>query len=611
VHFGLSASGTRRQLELLAGADAGTSSTDASGDGSGSGERVEEASGEGGATGEAAAALPNSTFLTPFIVGYLSDYLDFVSEGQFSVHMQSTTIEVQVDGSCDDIQPVLSPLVPDFVAAISGRVGLSYDLTQPLTCRSSTPSPVNTSAYEATSNATSSLSQNADRLQALFVNNGGASRLARTLGGGAIVREATAPGVATQTITTTRSVEGFVTVECPPGFWGADGRCVPCAPGSFGLGRITECTLCSGGSYQPERNATSCLSCAAGSACKPGASTTEPCPGGTFSSRTDLASTAQCTTCPAGASCPAGSTRPTICGPGSFQGEEGQTACHGCTPGTFQSGSGSTGCQQCQSRTYSSTSSAAVCNNCLSRLSSFPGSDSCDVCDVGYFRLNASTAAAPETCRPCLENGDCPIDTTLATVHVHPKHWRLSNYSTIITSCEGNAERCTGGSDAGADGEGYCGGNYTGPTYAADLHEPHLHVVARTSSLSLLKHGWLSMRPTPLGLQVQTLPRGRPPPERGYWRVPAMSPLWIQGCCSKWGGRGSFSPSRRMLCPLHSSRRRPLHRYPESAPHPRASHLLREEHWLRAQAENPLLFLRCCHGELRLTEAHSAFKCSR
>lgn len=43
----------------------------------------------------------------------------------------------------------------------------------------------------------------------------------------------------------TRTVQRPILVSCPPGFWGADGRCVPCAPGSFGNGSsITECTPC-------------------------------------------------------------------------------------------------------------------------------------------------------------------------------------------------------------------------------------------------------------------------------------------------------------------------------------------------------------------------------
>lgn len=33
--------------------------------------------------------------------------------------------------------------------------------------------------------------------------------------------------------------------SCPPGFWGADGRCIACAPGTFGYGTdISECTPC-------------------------------------------------------------------------------------------------------------------------------------------------------------------------------------------------------------------------------------------------------------------------------------------------------------------------------------------------------------------------------
>jgi hypothetical protein len=118
---------------------------------------------------------------------------------------------------------------------------------------------------------------------------------------------------------------------------------------------------------------------------------------------------------------------------------------------------------------YSSIHGAAECNNCLARTSSNAGSTSCDICDEGFVRLDVQTDATPHSCKDqiCREPDkvSCPRDTLLETIVIRPGYWRLSNRSTVISKCEsGNVtERCSGGRDAGTDGEGYCGNLYTGP----------------------------------------------------------------------------------------------------------------------------------------------------
>ena len=182
---------------------------------------------------------------------------------------------------------------------------------------------------------------------------------------------------------------------------------------------------------------------------------------------TGLEAAAQCMLCPAGSACAvAGSVEPVNCAPGSFTSEMGHSSCTGCEPGRNQRVRGQTGCGLCPSQTFSSFTGAVECNNCLSRLSSYPGSIECGICDEGFFRRDARTKATPEACEPCFEKGArCLVDTTLETVVVLPGFWRLSNRSRVMTKCKGSAveQRCIGGTDAGASGEGYCGERYTGP----------------------------------------------------------------------------------------------------------------------------------------------------
>ena len=151
-----------------------------------------------------------------------------------------------------------------------------------------------------------------------------------------------------------------------------------------------------------------------------------------------------------------------------MQASEGRSSCDLCPPGHFQNASGSLACFACQSGTYSSISGSAECNNCLTRLSSDNGATSCSLCDKDYFLLDEKTAATPEDCDASLCNDvevECPKGSTLETLVLRPGYWRLSNRSRAISACSGGnaTARCKGGSDAGSDGNGYCGELYTGP----------------------------------------------------------------------------------------------------------------------------------------------------
>ena len=277
---------------------------------------------------------------------------------------------------------------------------------------------------------------------------------------------AAAPAVSTRLSNRTLVVN--LEVACPPGHWGSDGKCIACSPGRFDVGgKTTACTDCRSGTYQPDRGASACQVCETGSYCIAGSSIAAGCPAGRYSNLTGLGAAAQCMICPAGSVCAVvGSVVPVNCAPGSFTSEMGRSSCTGCEPGRNQPARGQTGCGICPSRTFSSFIGAVECNNCLSHLSSYPGSIECGICDEGFFRRDSRTKATPEACEPCFEKGArCLVDATLETMVVLPGFWRLSNRSRVITKCKGGAveQRCIGGTDAGASGEGYCGKHYTGP----------------------------------------------------------------------------------------------------------------------------------------------------
>lgn len=86
----------------------------------------------------------------------------------------------------------------------------------------------------------SNITEIRDHFQALW--NGNQSALAATLGYNLNSRVVE---LATREINVSLTTLRLEVVSCPAGFWGADGRCIPCAPGSFGNGStISACTPC-------------------------------------------------------------------------------------------------------------------------------------------------------------------------------------------------------------------------------------------------------------------------------------------------------------------------------------------------------------------------------
>ena len=76
---------------------------------------------------------------------------------------------------------------------------------------------------------------------------------------------ASAPVVTTQTRLQNVTVSTMTVVDCPPGFWGANGECVACSKGTYrsGRGNETGCLECSAGTYQPSDGGSECIICGA------------------------------------------------------------------------------------------------------------------------------------------------------------------------------------------------------------------------------------------------------------------------------------------------------------------------------------------------------------
>ena len=103
--------------------------------------------------------------------------------------------------------------------------------------------------------------------------------------------------------------ETFPPLRCPRG-----NKC--------GERRMTKPSICPPGEYQDLSGQSRCKICSAGSFCRGGRSTPEPCAAGTFSDALGNMDASQCITCPRGSFCIEGSPLPEPC-PARFYGTEG------------------------------------------------------------------------------------------------------------------------------------------------------------------------------------------------------------------------------------------------------------------------------------------------
>ena len=82
---------------------------------------------------------------------------------------------------------------------------------------------------------------------------------------GVDVIDAPSPVVATKLTIRNVTVSTVVVVECPPGYWGANGKCIPCAKGTYrpSGAKWVGCEECVSGTYQPFLSGTECTVCGA------------------------------------------------------------------------------------------------------------------------------------------------------------------------------------------------------------------------------------------------------------------------------------------------------------------------------------------------------------
>ena len=81
-----------------------------------------------------------------------------------------------------------------------------------------------------------------------------------------VVLDAPSPVVATKVTVVNATVSSVVRVECPPGSWGVNGQCEPCAKGTHRPSGAdwTGCKECERGTYQPFKGGSECAVCGAG-----------------------------------------------------------------------------------------------------------------------------------------------------------------------------------------------------------------------------------------------------------------------------------------------------------------------------------------------------------
>ena len=250
-------------------------------------------------------------------------------------------------------------------------------------------------------------------------------------------------------------------LDCGPGTFCPERSKQPldCAPGTYGNeSRLQACYACASGTFQGLTKQIACKVCKPGSYCQEGAVAPTPCPAGRFSNATDLSRPEDCDPCTAGFFCERGAIKAIPCPMGKVG--------------------------------VGILTAEAFCTTCPGETTSLPGTTSCDLCKADFYEsFEINETVAKVECTRCLEpddgatcsettanNGDSLThgSTSLATIRIEPKYWRLSANSTILSMCLTSANgssSCVGGSDAGFEndykngytGSGYCKAGHTGP----------------------------------------------------------------------------------------------------------------------------------------------------
>ena len=177
-----------------------------------------------------------------------------------------------------------------------------------------------------------------------------------------------------------------------------------CAAGLLGS-NATEgqgTALCGGftpaGTYQPEPGGLVALACRPGYYCPAGASAALPCPEGSYSSATNLASATECTPTDPGFSAPTGSVAQTPCPAGTIAPSSGLAACESCEAGHYQNAMGETACKPCERGSYCVDGAATPLpcpGGSFSSATNLTSATECISTDPGFYAPTGSTHQTP------------------------------------------------------------------------------------------------------------------------------------------------------------------------------------------------------------------------
>jgi len=167
---------------------------------------------------------------------------------------------------------------------------------------------------------------------------------------------------------------------------------------------------------------------------------------------------------------------PVQCQPGFAKATIGNQPCSPCAQGHYAPTAGAQRCQQCPVG-FIPGAEALACEACELPTSAWPGSASCSICTALYYQQNVTTTASLANCQPCGQGLglDCSIGTTLETIIISPGFWRHTARTAQALRCrsDGAWSPCLGGTNAGAEGDGYCAEGYGGPRCELCISDDH------------------------------------------------------------------------------------------------------------------------------------------
>ena len=277
-----------------------------------------------------------------------------------------------------------------------------------------------------------------------------ASLLSEALGSQVNISRATAPVEVSRIVTLNQTVTRLAIVDCGAGFWGANGKCIPCSKGTFkpAGSDATECLPCAAGTYQPDIQAVECLPCLAGHYCAEGSAAALPCPGGTRVNKSIEVMTREedCIVCPVGYSCSVGSEEAVLCSAGTYGDVERLERCFSCEAGKFADVEGATACKQCLAGAFCprGASIALPCEaGSYSNLTNISLASQCEPCPMGHACATGSLAPAPCTPGSIAPTSRSSVCTPCSPGTYQPDSGGLQclmcgagNYSASILSCE-------------------------------------------------------------------------------------------------------------------------------------------------------------------------------